>query len=59
MAWNKDRQVGFGKESLQLLNRRITEHSIPYPVHSSYQYAIDPATGGTKITFQSTVPQLN
>jgi hypothetical protein len=56
MAWNKDRQVGFGKESLQLLNRRITEDSIPYPVHSSYQYAIDPATGGTKITFQNIVP---
>ena len=41
--------MGFGKEGFQLLNRRITEDSIPYPVYSSYQYTIDLA----KIGFQS------
>ena len=56
VAWDKDRQVGFGKESLQLLNRRITEHSIPHPVYSSHQDTIDPASGGAKITLQNIAP---
>jgi len=51
--------VGFGEESLQLLNRWITEHRIPYPVHPSDEDTIDSAARGTKVLFQSMVPSLD